>query len=305
MKRILKWLGRLYPSSWRNRYGAEYEELLEQSKPRAGDAVDVLWGALKMQMTTWSFVRIVLPSTLAGMLAATLISLVSAPQFVSQTQILMGSGAAGVDSGICGDQTSLPKELRGFRSRLCVTQHDFGYYQKFLEGSGFSREFLASVISENNLYPRITSRSSLDSAINEMQKNIQVRSVPNQSRFALEFNYPDPSVAQRVNDELISYLVHRVGQEVTSDFLKVPFDPPSNLSDVDKKQIEQIRQQMTLAQHAPFDPRSQMLHLATFPQSPLGFGRLKMSLTGLISGFCGGVLLTYLKRHRQSRLRTG
>ena len=34
MKRILKWLARLYPSAWRNRYGAEYEALLEQTQRR-------------------------------------------------------------------------------------------------------------------------------------------------------------------------------------------------------------------------------------------------------------------------------
>jgi len=51
MKRAMKLLARLYPSSWRERYGAEFEALLEDTNPSAWDAIDVLWGALKMQLT--------------------------------------------------------------------------------------------------------------------------------------------------------------------------------------------------------------------------------------------------------------
>ena len=43
MKRILKFLARLYPSGWHNRYGAELDALLEDGKPRTRDAFDVLW----------------------------------------------------------------------------------------------------------------------------------------------------------------------------------------------------------------------------------------------------------------------
>jgi ABC-type transporter Mla subunit MlaD len=51
MKRAMKLLARLYPSSWRERYGAEFEALLEDANPSAWHAIDVLWGALKMQLT--------------------------------------------------------------------------------------------------------------------------------------------------------------------------------------------------------------------------------------------------------------
>ena len=89
MKRILKLLARLYPLSWRTRYGAEYEALLEEASPRPRDAFDVFWGAIKMQMTAQRFARIVLPCTLVGGIAAFAISFARPALYRSQTLILV------------------------------------------------------------------------------------------------------------------------------------------------------------------------------------------------------------------------
>ena len=93
MKRVLKWLARLYPSVWRNRYGAEFEALLDDRAPRLRDTFDVLLGALKMQMSTLSFVRITLASCLFGLLAALAISFAVPAKYVSQSLILVDMGA--------------------------------------------------------------------------------------------------------------------------------------------------------------------------------------------------------------------
>jgi hypothetical protein len=45
MKRIMRFLVRLYPSSWRKRYGAEFDALLEDAMPTARDTFDLFWGA--------------------------------------------------------------------------------------------------------------------------------------------------------------------------------------------------------------------------------------------------------------------
>ena len=50
MKRIMRFLARLYPSGWRERYGAEFGALLEDATPSAHNAYDILWGAFKMQL---------------------------------------------------------------------------------------------------------------------------------------------------------------------------------------------------------------------------------------------------------------
>jgi hypothetical protein len=87
MRRILKLLTRLYPSAWRNRYGTEYEALLDDATPRPQDAFNVLWGAIKMQLTSRSFVRIIFPCTIAGALIAAVISFTVPPRYVSQTTV--------------------------------------------------------------------------------------------------------------------------------------------------------------------------------------------------------------------------
>ena len=50
----MKWLVRLYPREWRDRYGAELEDTLEQTPPTLGNVIDTLKGAIVMQA---SFIR--------------------------------------------------------------------------------------------------------------------------------------------------------------------------------------------------------------------------------------------------------
>lgn len=52
MKRTMKFLARLYPPSWRARYGVEFEALLGDISPTFGDVCDVLGGVLRAHLTT-------------------------------------------------------------------------------------------------------------------------------------------------------------------------------------------------------------------------------------------------------------
>jgi hypothetical protein len=54
----MRFLVRFYPLSWRNRYGVEFDALLEDATLTVPDTFDVFWGALKMQMTPWGFGRV-------------------------------------------------------------------------------------------------------------------------------------------------------------------------------------------------------------------------------------------------------
>ncbi len=46
----MRWLVRLYPQRWRNRYGQELEAMLEQSRPSLRIAVDLVAGALDARL---------------------------------------------------------------------------------------------------------------------------------------------------------------------------------------------------------------------------------------------------------------
>jgi hypothetical protein len=87
VKRLTHFLARLYPASWRKRYGDEFEALVEDAKPTWRHAVDVFRGAIKMQATTWTFSRIVLASVIAGALLSQAISLLLPAHYVSQILI--------------------------------------------------------------------------------------------------------------------------------------------------------------------------------------------------------------------------
>jgi Gram-negative bacterial TonB protein C-terminal len=51
VRTLLRWAARLYPESWRERYGAEFDALLEDVSPSFGDVCDVLGGALRARLT--------------------------------------------------------------------------------------------------------------------------------------------------------------------------------------------------------------------------------------------------------------
>jgi uncharacterized protein involved in exopolysaccharide biosynthesis len=184
----MRFLARLYPSSWRERYGAEFDALLEDAKPSMRDAFDVFWGAMKMQMTTWSFGRITLAGSLAGILVAAAISFALPVHYVSQTLVIVTPGDELTSTGESGHRllSNLARDV-------------------------FSREYLASLVQEHSLYPRERVRMPLNDVIDKMRRNITLEAMPPASpgnqdtlTFVVKFGYSDAHLAQQVNEELIS-----------------------------------------------------------------------------------------------------
>jgi hypothetical protein len=150
MKPLLKLLARLYPSAWHRRYGAEFDALLEDRPPRLRDAFDILVGALKMQIKTWSPLQIIRICTLLGMVIAAIISFATPPQYISQTFISVNGSAT--------DPTTPPYDLKPFLSIIRTNTLD--------------RDFLASLIQQKNLYPRERTRMPLNAVIDKMLDSI-------------------------------------------------------------------------------------------------------------------------------------
>jgi hypothetical protein len=55
MRTLLRWAVRLYPAAWRERYGAEFDALLEDISPSFGDVCDVFGAALRARLTPPSY----------------------------------------------------------------------------------------------------------------------------------------------------------------------------------------------------------------------------------------------------------
>jgi hypothetical protein len=214
MKRVMRFLVRLYPSSWRKRYAAEFEALLEDATPTVRDTFDIFWGALKMQMTTWSFGRITLAGSVGGILVAAAIFLALPVNYVSQAVLWVTPADGSTSPGESG--------------RSLVSN---------LARNIFVREYLASVIQKHNLYPGERAHMPLDDVIDKMKRNITLEATPYASpvhpdtlAFVVRFGYPDARVAQQVNDELMSRFIEgnlEIAQQLNSNWIfRVP-DPPS------------------------------------------------------------------------------
>ncbi len=54
----MRWAARLYPAAWRARYGHELDILLEDAGASWTDLLDIVRGALTMQMSSLNFWKI-------------------------------------------------------------------------------------------------------------------------------------------------------------------------------------------------------------------------------------------------------
>ena len=52
MRILIRWAARLYPATWRHRYGAEFDALLDEISPSLGVLCDVLGDVLRVRATT-------------------------------------------------------------------------------------------------------------------------------------------------------------------------------------------------------------------------------------------------------------
>jgi uncharacterized protein involved in exopolysaccharide biosynthesis len=254
MKRLLKLLARLYPSTWHRRYGAEFETLLEDSTPRIRDLYDVFLGALKMQMTTWNFTRITLATCLTGALAAIAISFAIPSRYISRTLIIASppvNAAATNDSG-----AGTKSDMRGYLINL--------------EPDVLNRDSLSRIIERLNLYPRERANMPLDAVVTKMQSNIYVWPVKGTglSAFFIQFDYPDPHVAQKVNGEVVSQLM--------SANLAYSASHP----------------------HLVF----RVVDAPELPQKPAGPNRIEMGVIGLLIGLPAGLILALVIRLRHKPL---
>ena len=169
----MKFLIKLYPAWWRQRYGRELEVLLEDSGSRA--AWDLFRGAMEMQMKTWSFGRIMTVCVIAGVVVAGAVAF-SWPQQYKST------------------------------ATLRLDQLDPEVLNRVLE-TALTRNALASIINDYNLYPRERRRMPTEDVIDKvMRQETWVTPVaPNLAQ--VSFYYEDPIQAQRVSQDMVGRII--------------------------------------------------------------------------------------------------
>jgi capsular polysaccharide biosynthesis protein len=201
MRRALNALISLYPESWRNRYGGEFNALLDDVPPTWRTFFDVLGGALKMQMKIWSSWKIVPAFAVAGVLAAGVFSLIVPDRYVSTAVITIENGG-----------------LEGVGSII----------QRVM-----SRSSLVPLINEQGLYKGERARAPMEDVIEQM-KTRDIRIAPVKSStggptaISISFAAEDAAKAQRTADGLVhQFMEASIHSQAAPGKTFALIDPPS------------------------------------------------------------------------------
>lgn len=185
MRSWIRLIARLYPKDWRQRYGTEFDALLEDARPRWRDGLDILWGALEMHMMKSTFPKLAAVCSLVGAIVAAGVALWMQDKYISEAVLRV---------------TSTDRQSRQyFRDRVL---------QRAL-----SRNSLGELILENDLYATDRQRMTLDDVIERMRHDIAITlsdsAAADPQHFALvvRYVYRDPAQAQNTTNILVAKMI--------------------------------------------------------------------------------------------------
>lgn len=188
MRRATRFLIRLYPASWRERYGKEVEALIEDSSLGWTSMFDLLKGAVKMRLHVPAFPKLAVILSLAGLAAGFGASWLVAPTYVSGAEMRLTSAAAG--SSDVGPHLA---------ERVIQ-----------MEKQVLSRTSLKIIIQDPrlDLYKSARERMPLEDVIEQMRRrDIVIPTMPPEKenvRFLIRFRYPDPWKARATVQALVT-----------------------------------------------------------------------------------------------------
>lgn len=191
MHPLTKFASKLYPRWWRERYGDEFAALLEDARPGISGTLDVLKGALTMQFTSTSSVKMLLLCSLCGLIVALSTTLFLTPKYSSSAVINIH-----------------PPQVAG------STQIDIVDRINELSNKVLSRTELMTLMRNLGLYREERQRMPLEDVLEQMKSDIRIsaspaivggRSVP---AFELSFTYRDPAVASKVVNTLVGQFLY-------------------------------------------------------------------------------------------------
>jgi hypothetical protein len=184
MKRLLHFLARVYPRSWRERYETEFAALLDDAQPRWFDIFDLLKGGLAMRVMSSRISVMAVIFALAGGMVALGVSYAMPKRWMSR---------AAIDVFVPGGG--------GYQDRL-----------KFLASYVLTDDFLERLASKYDLYPNVSTPAQ------RMRKSIMIRLV-RQNEFEISFVHPDRSMATEVTNEIANRFIEG-NMEIAARFIQ-------------------------------------------------------------------------------------
>jgi uncharacterized protein involved in exopolysaccharide biosynthesis len=201
MKSLIRSVARLYPPRWRDRYGTEFDAMLQDGDPDLWDLFDVLKGALAMRLCNVGLITV--GFAILGALVAGFVSLKIPEKYASTATLHVQP----IRAPIADADTDLMR--KGI--------HDTFSMRKLIHTS-LSQKSLAAVIQNENLYDHKDDHKgdrddrSVDGLINRLRLAIRfelVRPVANsdETTFRITFVDQDRAKAQRVTENLIGLIM--------------------------------------------------------------------------------------------------
>ena len=196
MRRLILILARLYPRPWRERYGEEFDALLEDLNPSARTAFDIFTGATAMQIRNWNY----------GWMFA-ISAAVAATAFAAMLFAI--------------PKTYVSKGVLVWNGEWPPTQADLDSLRDLVKRVE-SRPSLTKLVTSQNLYSRERSRMPLEDILELMRRSVRIE--PARQGIVVSFAYSDPGIARQVTDGLLaSFLEPSQGSAASLR----PLDPAS------------------------------------------------------------------------------
>jgi len=178
MRRMARWMIRLYPASWRARYGEEIEALLSDTGADARVIGDLARGGMRMQLKAWPFPLLALALGAAGLLTGLAVSFLVPNVYVSEAVLRIDSG------------------------HLTTDRLDMRYAEDEVE----SRTNLSRIIMTTGLYRSDLKVEPLEDVIDEMRRHIGIDPIASDGRgaaFRIRFDYGDKTKARQTAAALV------------------------------------------------------------------------------------------------------
>ena len=183
MRSWIRLIARLYPKSWRQRYGAEFDAFLEDAKPTWRDGFDVLRRAFEMRMKAWNFPKLAVVCGVGGAIVSVGVAFQLPDRYISEAVLRVTS----------------------------TDQQSRQYFRDQIVHRAFSRSSLGELILKNGLYATDRQRMTLDDVIERMRHDIVITLTdsadPKHFAFVVRYVYPDPAQAQSTADALVAKMI--------------------------------------------------------------------------------------------------
>jgi len=265
---------RFYPAGWRDRYGEEFDALLEDATADWRQLLNVAHGALTMQLENGiTHVKVAGALALAGAILALAASYRVPPRYVASALLQI--------TPVVDPARPAAKEVVG---------REAGDRIGLLRQGVINRRDVARIVEDRDLYRKERERTTLEDVIEQIGRDMRIEPIDLPGRngaaspaaFRVSFSYPDKEKAQAVVGELVTLLQQRnvtIGRSQALEWEKLWSQP------------------------IPFSESLEVVEPARLPAELTQPRREVFLAWGAAGGLLLGLLVILFRRHPRAGLR--